>query len=539
MTGPVAFDAVALLPVLAPALGAVLVLVLDAVAPGLHRVHLPLAAAASTFGLVLAVRAALGEPEAARCLCLPAPDGRCFHDPGATGSALQAAALLAGLVIALLLMAPSPPSRAERRTHRPEREGASRSRTFPDHGEGSGPTREAGATGTGPGPAVTVALLLSSVAGATVVAAAQDVGTWLVGLELATLPAVALVALRGGRAAGHGALSLLVTSVVSFGLLVVGAALWVVATGEVTFGGPGVGTGWADPSRRPALVVAVLLMVAGLGFKVSAVPFHTWTPPAYAGAGPAVAALLGTVSKVAALAGLVAVVAGVAPLADGARSPHAVALGLGVLAALSMTVGNVIAMRQDDLLRFLAWSTIAQSGWLLMPLAGLGPEPRRASVAYLLTLVLGSLAAFAAVAHARATRPARSRETAGPDLPTGEPRQAWSGALRRMPFAGLVLGLALLSLAGLPPAVIGLVGKVVALRATVDAGLWWLAGVAVVNVVLGIAAYLRWVAVLLERPGPATGQTGGSRVTAFALGIAATALVVGSVVPQLVLGLLP
>jgi NADH-quinone oxidoreductase subunit N len=109
-----------------------------------------------------------------------------------------------------------------------------------------------------------------------------------------------------------------------------------------------------------------------------------------------------------------------------------------------------------------------------------------------------------------------------------------------MPFAGVVLALGLLSLAGLPPALVGLVGKVVALRATVDAGLWWVAGIAVVNVVLGIAAYLRWVAILLDRPEPRTSRTTRpSRVTAFALGIAATALVATSVVPQIVLGLLP
>lgn len=493
MTGPVSFDAVALLPVLAPALAAVLVLVVDAIAPSTHRLHLPLAAGASAFGLVLAVRNALGDPGSARTLCLPAPEGRCFHDPGTTGSALQAAALLAGVVVALLLMADR------------ERSGSDR-----------------------PGPAVTSALLLSAVTGATVVAAGADVGTWLVGLELATLPAIALVALRGDRPAGHGALSLLVTSVVSFGLLVLGAALWVVATGEVTFGGDGVGTAWASADHRPALAVSILLMLAGLGFKLSAVPFHTWTPPAFVGAGPSVAALLGTVSKVAALAGLVVVVAGIGPLAEGPDAPHALALGLAALAAISMTVGNVVALRQDDLLRFLAWSTIAQSGWLLMPLAGLTADARRAAVAYLLTLVLGSLAAFAAIAHARATR-----------VPTGTSREEWAGALRRMPFPAAVLALGLLSLAGLPPAVIGLVGKVVALRATLDADLWWLAAIAVVNVVLGIAAYLRWVAVLLARPAAAdTGAPRTSRVTAFALAITGAALVLGSALPQLVLGLL-
>lgn len=493
MTGPVSVDLLALAPVLAPALGAVLVLVLDALVPApARRLHLPLAAALLAAGAAATAAAALGPVDRTRSLCVPAPDAVCFHDPGDTGSLLQLLALTAGLVVVLLLLRPGP--------------------------DDAGPRDEA----------VTAALVLATVSGATVVAAAVDLGSWLVGLELATLPAVALVALRGRRAAAHGALSLLLTSLVSFGLLVLGAALWVVATGQVVLGGAGVADAWADPARRPALLVGVLLMLAGLGFKVSAVPFHAWTPPAYAGSGPVVATLLGTVSKAAAVAGLVAVVGALDPLLGTGGHPHALVLPLALLAAVSMTIGNVVALRQDRLLRLLAWSTIAQSGWVLLPLAALGREGRTAATAYAVTLVLGSLGAFAALAHARAT-----------DEVADDSRASVAGLLRRTPWAGVALGLALLSLAGLPPGVVGLVGKLVALRAAVGAGLWWLAGLAVANVVLGIAAYLRWVLVLLERPRPQHVRSGTrSPATLAAVVLALGLLVVTSAVPQSVLGLL-
>src|SRR5699024_3223666 len=145
-------------------------------------------------------------------------------------------------------------------------------------------------------------------AGAAAVPAAGDLGTLLVALELATLPTVALVVLADPRwASGHragavdGAVSLLTTSLVSFGLMALGAAFWVAATGTALLAGP-------TTDDTGLLVVAAVLLLAGLAFKVSDVPFHAWTPVTYTRAPLPVTAYLATVSKVAALGGLVVLV---------------------------------------------------------------------------------------------------------------------------------------------------------------------------------------------------------------------------------------
>ncbi|WP_053080069.1 proton-conducting transporter transmembrane domain-containing protein, partial [Nostocoides japonicum] len=449
-TDVVSFDGLVLLPVLAPALGAVLLLLLDALVPSLARVMPWLGLAACLVGLVAAVGQGLAtDPTRTRSLCRPLPDSRCFYDPSTTGSLLQAAALFGGAVVILLAWRAA-----------------------------SGPAPDLLG-----GPTLVTTLVLTTVAGAATVAAALDAGTWLVGLELATLPVVALVALRGTGRASHGALSLLTTALLSVGLLVVGIALWVVATHDVTFTPAAAGRAWHDATTRPVLLLAVLFLVAGLGFKVSAVPFHTWTPVAYAGAGPAVATLLATVSKVAAVAGLVVVLRPVTATWSVGPAPHQLALVVGLLAGVTMTVGNVLALRQLDAVRLLAWSTIAQAGWVILPLTALRDSGLEASAGYVVAYVVATLLAFAVVAASGPTR-----------------LTAYRGMLRRHPLRGAALLLALVSLAGLPPGVLGLVAKILALRPVLGAGLWPLALVAVANAVVGVAVYLRWGALLFGAP---------------------------------------
>ena len=368
-----------------------------------------------------------------------------------------------------------------------------------------------------------VALVLSATAGAAAVAAAHDLGSWLVALELATLPAIALVALRATPAAGAGALSLLTTSLVSFAMVVLGAALWLVATGEPVFSGGAVERALQPGDQRAVLLLGVLLLVGGLGFKLSLVPFHTWTPQAYAGGTEPVAAFLAATSKVAALAALLVVLR---PLAA-AGAP--VLVGIGVLAALSMTVGNVLALVQDDPVRLLAWSTVAQAGWVILPLATLVPAGLAASGGYLLAYVIATLVAFTVVVLVSG---GAGGGTAGRSL------TAYRGLLRTRPALGALLGLALVSLAGLPPGVLGLVAKVVALRPVVAEGLWVLALVAVVNAVIGVAVYLRWFGVMFQEPATAPGPARpGARGPLAALALTGTALVLTSLAPQLLLGL--
>ena len=483
MTTLVTVDWVALAPVLAPVAGVVLLLLGDAMLPArLGRFASLPAAVALVAGAGAAVWLGLGAgAEPVRTLCLPAPDGACLWTAGPRAATLQAGVLLAGAAALALL-----------------HEGRPRPR---DH-------------------TVAVVLLLTACTGGVAVAAARDLGSWLVALELATVPAVALVALRGSRPALHGGLSLLVTSLVSFALLVLGAALWLTATGDATFSGTAAGAAWADPQRRAVLVLAVTVLVAGLGFKLSLVPFHAWTPQAYARADLGTTPLLAAASKLSALAALLVLLEALTGLDGG---PGVLVAVVGLPAIASLVLGTLVALRQHDPVRLLAWSAIAQAGWVLVPLTAFDASGLRAAAAYALVYAAATVVALSVVARTGARRLEEHR-----------------GLLRRDPVAGGTLTLALLVLAGLPPGVVGLVTKVVALAPAVSAGVWPVVLVAVPAVVVGIAVYLRWVAVLLARAATPNGleEPGPGRrpATTAVLLLGTAVLVVTSALPALLLG---
>src|SRR5665647_1521641 len=473
----VAVNAGVLLPVLAPAIGAAVVLVVDVAAQRLRRTHYMIALVSLVVGAV-GTFAGLGMVAGGvrQTLCLPG-GGQCMYAADAVASGLQLAALLAAGVTLLL--------------------------SWPDDKKQSSG-----------GTAVIVSLVLAATAGATAVAGARDLGSWLVALELATLPTVALVA----------------TALVSFSLLALAAALWFTATGSGFLTPAAALAVIDDPTRRPILVLAVALVVAGIGFKLSLVPFHAWTPEAYDGAPLPIAAFLAGVSKIAALAALLIVIRAIAPLGAPALTT------IAIVAAASMTLGNIMALRQDSVVRLLAWSTVAQAGWVVMPLAAVSSAAVFASGAYLLAYVLATLLVFAVVAALVQTRgAARARDLSG-----------YHALVHDHPVLAAALGLALLSLAGLPPGVLGLVAKVTALRPVVAGELWWLAVIAAVNAVLGVAVYLRWLRVVMATVEPDTDVTASVAAPALsahpatlvAVGLAAVALVVTSMNPQLILGLL-
>ncbi len=498
----------ALWPVLAPALAVLVVLLLDVLWPRRQAVHLWVAAAGLLGGAVACVptvRQPVGDSVGGFCL----PDGSCLYAASSLTGGLQLLALGSALVVLVLTWAqwnqPVPAADA--------------------------PVGTRSAAPVGPAPtAVHVALFLAATAGVSAVPAARDLGTLLVSLELATLPVVGLVALerRACRQPGAvaGAVALLTTSLVSFALLALGAALWVAATGTGLLSPSAAAEAAASPEQAALLLLAAVFVVAGLGFKLSAVPFHAWTPLTYATAPLPVTTYLAGTSKVAALGGMIVLVQALAGTSEFAL------LAVAVLAAVTMTLGNAMALHQNDLVHLLAWSAIAQAGWLLLPLASLSSRAVHAAGGYLAVYVVATILAFvviSAVAH----------------RPGGGTALADHRALaRRQPLTAAALGLALLTLAGLPPAIIGLVAKVVVLRPVAGDGTWWLLIVATLNIALGIAVYLRWLAVLIARTegqeettaGEASAPAGGSayplpwrhRVLITAL---AALLVAGSIAP--------
>ncbi|MFJ6166258.1 NADH-quinone oxidoreductase subunit N [Micromonospora orduensis] len=380
-------------------------------------------------------------------------------------------------------------------------------------------------------------LLACSMTGGVVLGAAGDLITLIVALETLTLPLYVLVGLRrGSLASAEAAVTFFVVSVVATTVTLLGAALLYAVTGGLHL--DRVGALLAERSELrdlPLTTAAVALLLVGLAFKVAAVPFHAWAPATYDGAPLPVAAYLSTASKLGGLVALLAVVQRALP----AEQTGPV---LAVLAVLTMTVGNLVALRQRRTVRLLAWSSVAQAGYILAPLGALALAAGRtgearsaayaAAVAYAVFFVVLELAAFAGVT---ALRPVGADGGTLDDL---------RGAARRYPWRSAAFGLALVGLAGLPPGLAGLFAKVTVVRALLDGGAGWLALVVAVNAVIGLAYYLRVTAGLwAPTTAPGTTVAGGAvavpvvGVVAVVLAVATVAAVVVGVAPQLVLDL--
>jgi NADH-quinone oxidoreductase subunit N len=380
-------------------------------------------------------------------------------------------------------------------------------------------------------------LMLSSLTGALTMAGARDLITLLVGLETLTLPTYALVGLRRrSRPGAEAAVKYLLISVTATAVTLLGIAFIYGLTGTVYFDRiAATFAARSDVRGLPLAAGAVALVLAGFGFKMAAVPFHWWAPDVYQGAPVPVAAYLATVSKSGGVAGLLLVTVG-------AFRAFRTEWGwvLTVLAIASMTVGNLVALRQRQAVRLLAWSSVAHAGYLLVPLGALATDADGGAVRTAVGATLGYLALYVAVnlgAFGCVTAVARQ-------VP-GNLIEGYRGLAARSPVLAAALAFFLLGLAGLPPTLAGLVAKVVVVRAALLGGAGWLAVAVAVNTVVGLAYYLR-LAALPFRPAveaavpelvpdpPGRLRLAPSLVVALAA-VAVVTLVLG-VVPQIVLG---
>jgi NADH-quinone oxidoreductase subunit N len=363
-------------------------------------------------------------------------------------------------------------------------------------------------------------LLLSAIAGALTLVAARDLITLVVSLETLSLPVFALVALRRyDGVATEAAVKLFLVSVISAAVMLFGISLVYGATGAMHLDRLSLALS-ALPSRLgPVAAAGTVLVIGGFAFKVAAVPFHFWAPDVYQGAPLPVAVFLSVVSKAAGFAGLIITLSLGFPSYGHVWGP-----AVGVLAALTMTLGNLVALWQRHSVRLLAWSSVAQSGYMLAPLA-VGSHKLNgavaATVSYVALYAVMNLGAFAVV-----TAVARTRGTSLRDF---------QGLARQDPLLAVALAFFLICLAGLPPGIMGLFAKIVVVRATVAGGVTWLAVVMAINTVIGLYYYLSWAARLFlpgsaEAPRASPGWAAGLAIAATAAG----ALVL-SIAPQIVL----
>ncbi|MHB8533251.1 MAG: NADH-quinone oxidoreductase subunit N, partial [Solirubrobacteraceae bacterium] len=345
------------------------------------------------------------------------------------------------------------------------------------------------------------ALLLTSLAGMSLLAAAQNTVAVFVGLELLSIPLYVLCAaeMRREHSLESGLKYLIVGSVGSATLLY-GIAMLYGATGSTDFNAIGAAINGNGLASDPLTLTGIALCVVGLCFKASVAPFHQWTPDVYEGAPTPITAFMAVTTKVAAL-GVFLRFFDVALI--GAQPSWGPALA--ALATITIVVGNVGALGQSSLKRMLAYSSVAQAGYML---AGVVVSTRlgvQATVLYLAVYLMMNMAAFGVIA-------ARERESG-----LGDSLEAVAGLGRERPLLAWPLTLAMLGLAGIP-ATAGLIGKIYLIDAAVNGGYTWLGVVIVIGSMLSLGYYLPVVAAMWMREAPTGRRRGGDPLPALAGG---------------------
>lgn len=366
------------------------------------------------------------------------------------------------------------------------------------------------------GPSEFHAFVLYTALGGTLMVSANNLLLLYVALELSSYSTYVLVGyLRDDRYSTEAAGKYFVLGALSSAMLLYGMSFLFGAGGGIYF--DEIAATLAAAEAIPALLwPGVALVMVGLGFKLALVPFHAWTPDAYQGAATMVAALLSVGPKVAAVIAFGAMftqVLGVAAVREVWQ------LAFAWLAVLSMTVGNLQALRQTNLKRLLGYSSIAQLGTVVVGLAAGTPEGLQAVVFYALAYTFANIGAFTAIAALR-------------DAGVGESIDHYVGLGWRHPQAAFMFTLCLLSLAGVP-LLAGFVAKLFVFKSAVDAGLLLLALVAVLNTVVAYYYYFRVVNAMWLEPSNAERERDRavSPVALTALAVASIGMLAFGVMP--------
>ncbi len=353
-------------------------------------------------------------------------------------------------------------------------------------------------------------LILCATLGMMFMAGGIDLITIFIGLETMAVSFYILTGfIKPSQRSNEGAVKYFLLGAFSLGILLYGMSLMYGLSGT---------TGLRQMSfqaleRDPRLVLAVILVVAGVGFKIAAVPFHMWAPDVYEGAPTPITAFLSVGSKAASFAMLLRIfIEGLTPMSADWR------LLFEALSIVTMTVGNVAALTQTNLKRMLAYSSIAHAGYVLIGIVAGTERGIAATLIYLLIYAFMQLGAFAVIVMLR------RRDVAGDEL------KDFSGLSFRHPFAAFAMLLFMLSLGGIPPTA-GFMGKFWLFGAAIDAGYYGLAVIGVLNSAVSIYYYVRVVVFMYLKP-----QAIGSEPTA---GPALRLALAASVLATIALGVYP
>jgi len=359
-------------------------------------------------------------------------------------------------------------------------------------------------------------LLLLSTSGMMFMAKGTDLMTVFLGLETLSIPIYVLVGFHRDRMSSiEGALKYFLLGAFASGFLLYGIALIYAVAGTTKL--PLLATMLLDArlAANPLFLAGAGLLLVGLAFKVSLVPFHMWTPDAYEGAPTLVTAFMSAAVKAAAFAALIRFLLLTLPGMQPAMGKI-----LWVLAVLTMTVGNLSALRQDNVKRMLAYSSIAHAGYILVGMVSGDVLGGQASLFYLLVYAFMNIGAFGVVMLIA------QKEDEGYDI------RNFAGIGFRYPALGALLTLFLISLGGIPPTA-GFIGKFYLFSAAVKNGYIGLAVIGVLNSAVSIYYYLRLVVYMYMVPAGAEAPAPRPPRIAFSLALCASAAVV------IVLGILP
>jgi len=372
------------------------------------------------------------------------------------------------------------------------------------------------------------ALVLLSTLGMMLMAATAELISMYLALELASISLYILVSFLKDPKSSEASLKYLLLGAVASAVLLYGMALVFGVTGETRLGEIARTIATLSPAGildSPALILGIVLLVAGFGFKIAAVPFHMWVPDVYEGAPTPITAYLSVGSKAAGFA----IILRVFYSAFGAPNWLSVDWGLifAVLSAISMTLGNVVAIPQTNIKRLLGYSSIAQAGYLMVGLATVGLSPtadavgRSAVLFFLVSYALTNLGAFIAI-------------IAVTNKLNSDLIDDFSGMGKRAPLLALALTLCLVSLIGMPPAA-GFMAKFYIFSTAVQHNLLWLVVIAVINSVISAYYYLRIVKVMWLGQPISEEKVPSSGALKLALSLSCLGVLVLGIVPSFVM----
>jgi NADH-quinone oxidoreductase subunit N len=357
-------------------------------------------------------------------------------------------------------------------------------------------------------------LILCATLGMMIMAGGIDLITIFIGLETMAVSFYILVGfIKPNQRSNEAAVKYFILGAFSLGILLYGMSLMYGLSGTTNL--RPMATVFAGQERDPRLVLAVILVVAGVGFKIGAVPFHMWAPDVYEGAPTPVTAFLSVGSKAASFAMLLRI------FLEGLPSMNVDwRLLFEGLAIVTMTVGNLAALTQTNLKRMLAYSSIAHAGYLLIGVVAGTTRGVTAMLIYLLIYSFMQLGAFVVIIILQ------RQDVVGDEL------KDFSGLSVRHPFAAFAMLVFMLSLGGIPPTA-GFMGKLWLFGAAIDAGYVWLAVIAVLNSAISLYYYIRIVVFMYIKPQGAGSEVKTTPALGLALAVALVATLVVGIYPRL------